>query len=376
MQKTTNEERKTAYQLKKLLGRKENQDLGDKSRWENIPVNYIVTANTLGIELNDYALKRLNEAEDKDLAFNSIYVANYFSAYARKEGKEDLAKRLEGMVVDENVKTEDIAFYATKAMENELPKDKVLEKIAKAYTTGKTFESMLPKSENKVESNNILDIVLIPTDKENSYAHISSLPNSLDNLVINIYSKGEINTEAMQKVLKTSEHSLCKKLEENIGFYNDKLKDSRTLCLLTSGLSAALAIAIPILATKIAPDFALFTAIAWPFPILAISNAVEWRQSLKTAESYRKEKKEFEEIFPKAKINCIKSRDLESAYSSAMSGKELPDERFEHEAVKQAISRILHMTGEIGVKAALIEAYQQQLKCSEVKREHELKMKI
>ncbi|MFH1638515.1 MAG: hypothetical protein ABIB71_08875, partial [Candidatus Woesearchaeota archaeon] len=207
----TKKDNKNAFQLKKLLGRKENQDLGDKSRWENIPVNYIVTANTLGIELNDYMVKRLNEAKDKELAFNSIYVANYFSEKARKLKKHELAKKLDAMVVDESIEPEDIAFYAIEAVKGELPKDRQLEKIAKSYMAARE------NSKKPIDSKtNTLDIVLMPMDNDGycdvylDYKLKSRKEKSLEEITINVYGMGERDEDTLKNLLNIASEKLHK----------------------------------------------------------------------------------------------------------------------------------------------------------------------
>ncbi|MFH1637846.1 MAG: hypothetical protein ABIB71_05460 [Candidatus Woesearchaeota archaeon] len=216
MEKTTSEQKdKTAYQLKKLLGSSKKQDLGNVERWKQIPVEYIVTANTLGIELNDSALKRLNEAEDKEHAFESIYVTQYFSKEAKKLKKHDLAKKLEGMVEDESIATEDIALYAISAIKGELPKKKLLEKLAKAYSVNKSPKEKRFKRKATLEKKlNKINFVLVPVDKEGfcniymEYDIKSTGPFALKNTKVNIYSMRNIDDAAISKALEVAGKSI------------------------------------------------------------------------------------------------------------------------------------------------------------------------
>ncbi|MFH1638195.1 MAG: hypothetical protein ABIB71_07245 [Candidatus Woesearchaeota archaeon] len=226
MEETMNDQKNTtAYQLKKLLGKKEKQDLGNVERWKQIPVEYIVTANTLGIELNDYALKRLNDAEDKEHAFESIYVTQYFAKEARKLKKLDLANKLEAMVEDESIATEDIAFYATKAIENELPKEKVLKKLAKAYTAKanvpkRTIQAKESKEEALEDKLNEVNIVLVPVDADgfcNAYIDYEIKGRkSLENTVVNIYCTGELDEDAVNKAINIAGEEIYSKIKDKI----------------------------------------------------------------------------------------------------------------------------------------------------------------
>ncbi|MFH1637847.1 MAG: hypothetical protein ABIB71_05465 [Candidatus Woesearchaeota archaeon] len=366
---TTKTEQKntTAFQLKKLLGPSKKQDLGDVERWKQIPVEYIVTANTLGIELNDYALKRLNEAEDKNHALESIYVAQYFSKEARKLKKHDLANKLEAMVEDESLKTEDIALYAIKAIENELPKDKVLQKLAKAYAADKRIESVLPKEnlENKVE--NILDVVLMPTDRERAYVYIGNLPKSMDNLTINIYSKNEESKEGKELAVKSLKSTKEKSLESQVAYQlkekNSNKKTSLALygsalgCLaLGTGIGAAAGDAVCGAITG-----GIFGAIISTFGVCFTGC---WYSENKDYKEYKNQEEQFKKHFPTAKVNWIKDEDLEAAYSSATSEKEMPIKGYKNSAVEEAAQYLVDYGRRVGVRQDFINAYQEQLENS------------
>ncbi|MFH1637230.1 MAG: hypothetical protein ABIB71_02285 [Candidatus Woesearchaeota archaeon] len=151
--KTKEEENKTALQLKKFLTPSKKQDLGDKSRWEKIPVEYIITANTLGIELNDHALKRLNEAEGKREAFEAIYVAQHFSKKAIEKGMDELAEKLEAIVANHQIKTEDIGLYALESVKGTIDSEELEKKLLECYKAGRMQDENCPelKYPNKID---------------------------------------------------------------------------------------------------------------------------------------------------------------------------------------------------------------------------------
>ncbi|MFH1638315.1 MAG: glycine zipper family protein [Candidatus Woesearchaeota archaeon] len=223
MEKTINDEKKTALQLKKLLGRKKNQDLGNVERWKNIPVNYIVTANTLGIELNDYTLKRLNESEDKDHAFESVYLVQYFSKEARNAGKEELAETLEKLVIDKSIKTEQLAMYAVEEIRKAMPQKKSKKLIKKVEEASKNVDNLLNP---RVKAKNTLDIVLLPINKEGSCAvyfdyNFKSTFNPMKNTAVNVYSAGPKKDSLIKPSLDfVAKEILSVEEQKDLGFMN------------------------------------------------------------------------------------------------------------------------------------------------------------
>ncbi|MFH1637235.1 MAG: hypothetical protein ABIB71_02310, partial [Candidatus Woesearchaeota archaeon] len=185
--------KKTATQLKKFLNPSKKQDLGNVERWKKIPVEYIVTANTLGIELNDYTLKRLNESEDKNHAFESVYVIQYFSKEARNAGKDELAETIEKMLLDNSIRTEELAMYAVEEIRKALPQKKSEKIIKKVKEAAKDADSLLNP---RIEAKNTLDIVLLPVNDKGKcsvyveYDFNKRIMDPMKDTAINIYSVG------------------------------------------------------------------------------------------------------------------------------------------------------------------------------------------
>ncbi|MFH1638044.1 MAG: hypothetical protein ABIB71_06470 [Candidatus Woesearchaeota archaeon] len=389
IEKTINDGKdKTAYQLKKLLGNREKQDLGNVERWKQIPVEYIVTANTLGVELNDHALKRLNEAKDKEHAFESIYVTQYFAKEARKLKKDDLAEKLEAMVEDESLATEEIAFYATKAIENELPKDKVLEKLAKAFYTKETSLNR-KKKEGLEEAVNSLDIVLVPIDKEGyckayaSYDINSNKRKDWKNIAVNVYSLGNRKPEALRGLLKRpaqnrlDQAARVEVIHRNwgdglgnytkIGYYLGGHLGLGTVSFgIGSGLGAVGAAIHNAVSSSIseAPYFpwcigggalalAIWEAAITYGPISRLLEKHRIKQSSKDIENY-----------DVLKINWIESQDIKNLWAAAFKGKKAEPFK-ENDVVQEASRRVtLHGAGltTIGTSEELKEAYRAMAK--------------
>ncbi|MFH1637234.1 MAG: hypothetical protein ABIB71_02305 [Candidatus Woesearchaeota archaeon] len=365
----TKEQKKNILQLKKLLGPTKKQDLGDKSRWENIPVEYIITANTLGIELNDYALKRLSEAEDRHYALEAIYVAQHFGKIAKKEGKEDLAKKLEAMVMDEKISTQDIALYAAKAIENELPKEKLLEKLAKTHSAGKEAERYLSKTQTKKEVNQIIDAVLVPTDKDHVHLYVSNTERSLDNIVINVYGIKDKEKEAVKnKILKTIEERIGNKLDDNISLAHLRKEESKAICLLFSALGPIAFSAITGAAyanDKSVTGLVLGGILGGICSTGAVIFGSLWHSGSKDIKRLKKENKEYQNrILPNARFKWIKDKDLEAAYNAAISEKPSKLNAFRNKSVKEAVDLIFEGDK---VDHAFKEVYKQQFTKTKIK---------
>ncbi|MFH1638196.1 MAG: hypothetical protein ABIB71_07250 [Candidatus Woesearchaeota archaeon] len=356
---TTKTEKKntTAYQLKKLLCKKEKQDLGNVERWKQIPVEYIVTANTLGIELNDYALKRLNESEDKDHALEAIYVTQFFTKEAKKLKKHDLADKLEAMAGNESLKAEDIAFYATKAIENELPKDKVLKKLAKAYLAEKEAEKALPqKLEDKVVGNT-LDIVVVPLSEKKAYVYTEEIPESLDNVAINVYG---IDAKPKDSVKAAVNAEVNKDMDSRISSCKVEIDGCKegfwSLLGVGAGFSAVGGLLYAI--TKTPEMFYVTAGVGTGLPLLlsGILGGVYFceKNNLKGLES---RKSHLLNILEHPKINWLESRDLKGAYESAFSEKELPEMKIENNVVEKALRYVINHSNEIGLRGKFLDAY-------------------
>ncbi|MFH1638043.1 MAG: hypothetical protein ABIB71_06465 [Candidatus Woesearchaeota archaeon] len=360
---------KAAYQLKKLLGKKEKQDLGDVERWKQIPVEYIVTANTLGIELNDHALKRLNEAKDKEHAFESIYVTQYFAKEARKLQKHDLAEKLEAMVEDESLATENLALYASKAIEDTLPKDKLLEKLAKAYSVDKKIQDVLPKVQELPQKGNTIDIILIPTDTEKAYVHVGELPESLENLVINVYSKDEGSKEEKQVAFNYAKENLKKNIDQKLKDFEKNFSDTKKISVGSNagGLGAiCLGAGIGAAATQSWGGALIGGGIGGLLEVAALmATAVLWGgygfHELKGCKKYRNKKEQFQKCFQPERINWIKDDGLEFAYNQAMSEKDVKPRGYDNEAVKKAVSSMLSNANSIGVVGKFSDVYTKQM---------------
>ncbi|MFH1638193.1 MAG: hypothetical protein ABIB71_07235 [Candidatus Woesearchaeota archaeon] len=375
METTKTEKQNTAaFQLKKLLCKQEKQDLGDKSRWENIPVNYIVTANTLGIELNNNTVKRLNNSEDKDLAFHSIYLAHYFSEIARNNGKENLAKELSAMVGDESIKTEEIAFYAIEAVKNELPKEEQLEKIAKAYLAKNNV--FIETLESKV---NTLDIVVLPTDKDNAYVYVGSFPESTENLTLNVYGINSSNQNDLNKdILKYVNKNIDSLTIPWIDHWRDEKKKSKGLLLAQVGVIAVSEVAGGIFSfLEGEPSlFIAFSAIGGlialtiPFPLYFR------HKENKNLKSYEKRKLDLETSVSKAKINWIKDDDMEEVYNCATKGKEPSSGGFKNKRVQKAAKYLINNASEVGIRGSFLDTYRQKLDYYEGKENKMFKVSL
>ncbi|MFH1638041.1 MAG: hypothetical protein ABIB71_06455 [Candidatus Woesearchaeota archaeon] len=355
MEKTINDGKdKAAYQLKKLLGNKEKQDLGDKSRWEKIPVNYIITANTLGVELNDCALKRLNESEDKDQAFYSVLLTQYFAKEARKLKKDDLAEQLEQMVEDDAIKTDELAMYAVRAIDNTLPKDKRLEKLAKVHSS-KKIKNVLKKKEVT------LDIVLVPLDKENMYVHtyLSDFPDTCDGLVVNIYSKDKEGNK-----LEEGKTAFKNNLEERMDVWKSNLKDPK-MAAWVIGLIAGSAVVGGAIAGLVTGDPKLFYIIGGVcgggYGVCATIPALVAYSYSKKLKKANKSIESMEELFSKAEINWIKYDALENPYNSAMNGKEMKECRIEDKAVADALEQVCKKAKESKMWTSITKSYNKLL---------------
>ncbi|MFH1637232.1 MAG: hypothetical protein ABIB71_02295 [Candidatus Woesearchaeota archaeon] len=348
MQETiTEEQKKTAFQLKKLLAPAKKQDLGDKSRWEKIPVEYIMSANTFGIDLNDYALNRLSEAEDKHYALEAIYVAQYFSKEARKKGKEEIAKEVEAMIGNEKISTEDLGLYAMKKMEGTIPKEKKLEKLMNAYH-GKTKEK------------NILDIVIVPTDKGHACASCTKLPKSLDNLIINIYSKdGDISSAT-----ETAEELIRKGLDEKIRHYESEIGTFKNVTILTSCMNPV-AWGIGVAISLSDPEFSMIAGLATGAATGLICTLIPgatiggcWYHSSKKLKKEEGKKAKLQEILSNAEINLIKDESLEAAYNAIIQGKEPEVKQFKNASVKNAVIEIVAASRKNNLRNSFTEAYE------------------
>ncbi|MFH1637231.1 MAG: hypothetical protein ABIB71_02290 [Candidatus Woesearchaeota archaeon] len=370
MEETITEgQKKNILQLKKLLGSAKKQDLGDVEKWKQVPVEYIISAKTFGVELNDYALKRLSKAEDKEDALYSIMIAQHFGKAAERSGKKDLAERLKKMVEDESMKTEDIAFYATKAIENELPKDKVLEKLAKAYS--------VDKRKVKEGLENTLDIVLVPTDENNVYVHMGNVPKSLENLTLNVYSKNEKKEDLEKSVLEAAISSLKKRNEERIKGEKKGLFALGITTLLFPAVGSVVLTGIPAaLARGDNASLAMLIVGGAGFCAMGGFSGYLIYDSYKNIKKALKKKDSLEKDLPGVKLNWIKDKGLEAIYDSTIAGKEAEEKKFENPIVKEALEWTIIDSTDIGVKGTFLDAYKRQLKLLEGEKKHELKINV
>ncbi|MFH1638516.1 MAG: hypothetical protein ABIB71_08880 [Candidatus Woesearchaeota archaeon] len=323
-EKTVHDEKikKQALQLKKLLGSPKKQNLGNVENWKNIPVNYIVTASTLGIELDDYAIKRLNNAEDKDKAFQSMMIVHYFSSDAEEKGNRELAGNLRKMVSDENISTEELGIYATKAMESSFSKRKLKQRLS----------GIEKKIKEGGFEENVMDVVLFPTDREKAYVHLSNVPESLDNLIVNIYSKDKMANDLADDTLKVAEQEIKSKLGVEIEGLELKKKSSKKWSYIWGG--AALAAIAFTLESKI---FHVGGALSVIFSSLAIGYGTSWRDKSKELKGLIGREDGLKGKFSVARINWVHDKDLENAYNHAYGQKPLPKKEIDNDAVRKAM---------------------------------------
>ncbi|MFH1638317.1 MAG: hypothetical protein ABIB71_07875 [Candidatus Woesearchaeota archaeon] len=371
-EETTTKDRKIALQLKKLLGRKENQDLGDKSRWENIPVNYIVTANTLGIELNDSALKRLNQSENKDEAFYSILIAQHFSTAAEKTGKKDLAEKLRLMVEDERISTQEFGIYALKEIQEGMTEEELKRCLENAQDVGDRADAKVKgiSLESRLEAKNTVEIVLLPKNLRGEcevYVEYSFTKgrNAMENTAVNVYSLGLKEDSSVSSALglastKIQEIEDKKKIKINnlIGkglFKEESLDDG--LAIITAGGFEAMLFCLPAMifsfpsgflgglaAGSISPDYMPLGVVAGAAAPFAIAVTLPLRMFASPAfQALRKEKNKNIarklKDYDAEKVNWVKSNDLEEIFSKAVKDGEFETKPFEYGIVKRAIDR-------------------------------------
>ncbi|MFH1638197.1 MAG: hypothetical protein ABIB71_07255 [Candidatus Woesearchaeota archaeon] len=374
---TTKTEQKntTAYQLKKLLCKKEKQDLGNVERWKQIPVEYIVTANTLGIELNDHALKRLNESEDKDHALEAIYVTQFFTKEAKKLKKHDLANKLEAMVGNEGIATEDIAFYATKAIENELPKETVRKKLAKAYAQEqKAIEK--PSTETK----DYVDVVIVPTSENDAYVYVSPLPDDLTSASINVYSvngKQKTLEDSVRKLVSNASVQMGKELDNKIGYWKKEQRTSKIVGL--AGLGGVLTFtglgAVLYAVTGEPGTLAFFGGVLGGVSgFFSFAGLCTYSDQSGEIKKITQKKESFETLLNR--INWIQSEDLKEAYNCALSEKGSSPKAYKKKCIEKAVLHVISNSEEIGLKKPFKDAYWKQLEASNKNKFDEFKVKL
>ncbi|MFH1638042.1 MAG: hypothetical protein ABIB71_06460 [Candidatus Woesearchaeota archaeon] len=321
MEKTINDgKEKTAYQLKKLLGKKKNQDLGDKSRWENIPVNYIVTANTLGVELNDPVLKRLNGSGDKEQAFYSVMLTQYFSREMRKQGKQELATELEAMVENEAIATDELGIYALESIKKALPEKAVMEKLAKAYF-------MEHKDGISDKPGNQVDIVLLPMGKDNLHkdnvrVYMSEIPEDFESAIFNIYGREENLRESAGIIRNQIKDSLDRKMSldskgrnKHKSYYASAII-AGTIVSLVGGLFALIYKDYGG-ESNLAMGMMVGGGIAGSLAFIGYNALLAYAKG----RDIKKAKKQIEQLndnLSKSNVNLIHSKALENAYAHAM----------------------------------------------------------
>ncbi|MFH1637233.1 MAG: hypothetical protein ABIB71_02300 [Candidatus Woesearchaeota archaeon] len=345
------EEKKQSLQLKKLLGYKKEEDLGDKSRWEKTPVNYVIAANTLGVELDDYVLTRLQGAKDKNHALESIYVAQHFSREAKKRGKTGLAKELEDMIKDGCISTEELGIYAMKKVEGTVSKGSLLKKLGRAYCSGKE------------KGENVLDIVFVPTDADNAFVYCSKLPYSLEDLTINVYTR-ESTKEQLESKLRTVINEELDKKIKNIGY---KQMDLSLLSLTGTGFGGILT-AVPIMVAISPPETgvsvsAIVVVSFVGFLGLAVGScgiygSKLWYKNHKQKTVAQQEQVELKDLLSKAKVNWIEDESLESLYQSSVSRKEPSCKRIGNMVVKDAIECLIKVSRESKIRTVFTENYE------------------
>ncbi|MFH1637845.1 MAG: hypothetical protein ABIB71_05455 [Candidatus Woesearchaeota archaeon] len=196
---------KQVYQLKKLLGKKE--ELGDISKWKNIAPGDMLFLKKLEAELSPNAMERLNsiKEEDRKEGLYSILVANYFSNVASRKGRDDVVEKIGAIFDDTSIKAEEIGMYAFEAVRDSLPDDERLEKLARTYLTDKKVKRQ--KKEGLEKKLNTIDVVLLPKDLDGEcevyieYDFKKRLGNPLENTEVNIYSAGRRVDSAVENVL-------------------------------------------------------------------------------------------------------------------------------------------------------------------------------
>ncbi|MFH1638321.1 MAG: hypothetical protein ABIB71_07895 [Candidatus Woesearchaeota archaeon] len=129
----------------------------------SIPENYTAISSRLGIDLDNCSLKRIKDAEDKEEAFGSVTVAKYLSKKALAEGNEDFSKKLEGLISDPGIRTEDLQ----KRVEEEAygnPRTRTMLEISKSeYATKKaeyekkaSFDQAATKLISSIENSSLI----------------------------------------------------------------------------------------------------------------------------------------------------------------------------------------------------------------------------
>ncbi|MBI4447740.1 hypothetical protein HY643_02065 [Candidatus Woesearchaeota archaeon] len=114
-------------ELKKLLKTRLTKkaapvQLGDVSKWEKASPIDLIVAKKIGLDLDEDAIKRLNEDPD---GLYSLMAAAYFKKEAEKKGLTDVQTQIQDLIKDSSVSIKDLGIYASKALTDGLPQKEI-----------------------------------------------------------------------------------------------------------------------------------------------------------------------------------------------------------------------------------------------------------